>query len=179
MPKEYEVVVLGCGGVGKSTLMARFVTGQFVEVCEPTIEECHRKEIDVNGNMEVIAILGLHHTFVRDMDLNIKNGEGFLLIYSIIDQQSFIDVQPLIDQIQRVKGVSSVPMLLVGNKCDLEKERVVATSDGEKKAAEWGIPFYETSALSNKNVDTVYTDVVRGILKARSSKSEGGCCSIL
>ena len=184
MPKEYKVVVLGCGGVGKSTLTARFVTGQFVEEYDPTIEEFHRKEIDVDGNMEVIEILdtaGQNHEFARGptLDLYIKNGEGFLLIYSIVDQQSFIDVQPLLDHIQRVKGVSSVPMLLVGNKCDLEKERVVATSDGEKVAAEWGIPFYETSALSKKNVDIVYTDVVREILKARSSKSEGGCCSIL
>ncbi len=179
--KEYKVVVLGCGGVGKSALTVRFVAGQFVEKYDPTIEDFYRKEIDVDGNIGVIEILDTAGTeqFASMRDLYIKNGQGFLLVYSIVNQQSFIDVQPLRDQIQRVKGVSGVPMLLVGNKCDLEKERVVAISDGEKLAAEWGTPFYETSALSKKNVDNVYTDVVREILKAKSSKSEGGCCTLL
>ncbi len=179
--KEYKVVVLGCGGVGKSALTVRYVAGQFVEKYDPTIEDFYRKEIDVDGNVGVLEILDTAGTeqFASMRDLYIKNGQGFLLVYSIVNQQSFIDVQPLRDQIQRVKGVSSVPMLLVGNKCDLEKERLVATTDGDRLAGEWGIPFYETSALSKKNVDNAFTEVVREILKSKTGSGDGGCCAVL
>lgn len=179
--KEFKVVVLGCGGVGKSALTVRYVAGQFVEKYDPTIEDFYRKEVDIDGTLGVIEILDTAGTeqFASMRDLYIKNGQGFLLVYSIVNQQSFIDVQPLRDQIQRVKGVTSVPMLLVGNKCDLESERVVKTSDGEKLAAEWGIPFYETSALTKKNVDDVYVEAVRAILRSKSSNKDGGCCTVL
>ena len=175
------MVVLGCGGVGKSALTVRYVAGQFVEKYDPTIEDFYRKELDVDGNVGVIEILDTAGTeqFASMRDLYIKNGQGFLLVYSIVNQQSFIDVQPLRDQIQRVKGLASVPMLLVGNKCDLDNERLVPTSDGEKLAGEWGVPFYETSAKTKEKVDDVYTEIVREILKAKSKDGERGCCTIL
>lgn len=58
-------------------------------------------------------------------DLYMKNGQGFVLVYSITAQSTFNDLQDLRDQILRVKDTDDVPMVLVGNKCDLEEERVV------------------------------------------------------
>jgi small GTP-binding protein len=55
--KEYKVVVLGSGGVGKSALTVKFVTGQFVEKYDPTIEDFYRKEIDVDNNPSILEIL--------------------------------------------------------------------------------------------------------------------------
>ena len=179
--KEYKVVVLGSGGVGKSALTVRFVAGQFVEKYDPTIEDFYRKEIDVDGILGVIEILDTAGTeqFASMRDLYIKNGQGFLLVYSIINQQSFIDVQPLRDRIHTIKGVSHVPMLLIGNKCDLEEERTVSTVDGERLSGEWGVPFYETSAKSKRNVEVIFIDIVREVLKSKSKKGDGGCCCTL
>ena len=58
-------------------------------------------------------------------DLYMKNGQGFVLVYSITAQSTFNDLQDLREQILRVKDTDDVPMILVGNKCDLEDERVV------------------------------------------------------
>jgi len=56
-----------------------------------------------------------------------RDGKGFLLVYSICDKQSFDKVQELREKILRTKDSSDVPMVIVGNKCDLEDERQVPT----------------------------------------------------
>ena len=63
--------------------------------------------------------------FTAMRDLYMKNGQGFVLVYSITAQSTFNDLQDLREQILRVKDTDDVPMVLVGNKCDLEDERVV------------------------------------------------------
>uniref|UniRef100_A0AAY4AND8 Uncharacterized protein n=1 Tax=Denticeps clupeoides TaxID=299321 RepID=A0AAY4AND8_9TELE len=65
--REYKVVVLGSGGVGKSALTVQFVTGSFIEKYDPTIEDFYRKEIEVDSSPSVLEILdNLHH---NDCDL--------------------------------------------------------------------------------------------------------------
>uniref|UniRef100_A0A3B4A2G4 Uncharacterized protein n=1 Tax=Periophthalmus magnuspinnatus TaxID=409849 RepID=A0A3B4A2G4_9GOBI len=55
--REYKVVVLGSGGVGKSALTVQFVTGTFIEKYDPTIEDFYRKEIEVDSSPSVLEIL--------------------------------------------------------------------------------------------------------------------------
>uniref|UniRef100_A0A3P9I3C3 Uncharacterized protein n=1 Tax=Oryzias latipes TaxID=8090 RepID=A0A3P9I3C3_ORYLA len=123
--REYKVVVLGSGGVGKSALTVQFVTGSFIEKYDPTIEDFYRKEIEVDSSPSVLEILDTAGTeqFASMRDLYIKNGQGFILVYSLVNQQSFQDIRPMRDQIIRVKRYERVPMILVGNKVDLEGER--------------------------------------------------------
>lgn len=84
-----------------------------------------------------------------------KNGQGFILVYSITSQASFNDLIELRDQILRVKDTPNVPMVLVGNKCDLEDERVVSKERGQALAREFNCTFMETSAKNRVNVDEV------------------------
>ena len=56
-----------------------------------------------------------------------RTGEGFLLIYSITSRQSFEEIMTFQQQILRVKDKDYFPIIVVGNKCDLEKERVVSS----------------------------------------------------
>jgi len=88
---EYKVVVLGSGGVGKSALTVKFVTGKFVEKYDPTIEDFYRKEIEVDGAPSVLEILDTAGTeqFSSMRDLYIKNGQGFIVVYSITSVQTF------------------------------------------------------------------------------------------
>ena len=77
-------------------------------------------------------------------DLYMKNGQGFVLVYSITAQSTFNDLQDLREQILRVKDTHDVPMVLVGNKCDLEDERVVGKDQGKLyiKALNLFVKFY-------------------------------------
>lgn len=78
-----------------------------------------------------------------------ENGQGFALVYSITAQSTFNDLQDLREQILRVKDTDDVPMILVGNKCDLEDERVVGKEQGQNLARQWNnCAFLESSAKS-------------------------------
>ena len=59
-----------------------------------------------------------------------RTGQGFLLVFAITSRSSFDEVNTFREQILRVKDKDRVPMVLVGNKCDLETERQVTTSEG-------------------------------------------------
>ena len=85
-----------------------------------------------------------------------KNGQGFVLVYSITAQSTFNDLQDLKEQILRVKDSDEVPMVLVGNKCDLEDERVVGKDQGLNMARQFGsCSFMETSAKAKIGVTDV------------------------
>merc|ERR1712107_934546 len=90
------------------------------------------KQVEVDGQQCMLEILDTAGTeqFTAMRDLYMKNGQGFVLVYSITAQSTFNDLQDLREQILRVKDTDDVPMVLVGNKCDLEDERVVGKDQG-------------------------------------------------
>ncbi|XP_037895798.1 ras-related protein Rap-2c [Glossina fuscipes] len=89
--REFKVVVLGSGGVGKSALTVQFVSGCFIEKYDPTIEDFYRKEIEVDNSPCVLEILDTAGTeqFASMRDLYIKNGHGFIVMYSLTNHQTF------------------------------------------------------------------------------------------
>ena len=93
--REYKIVVLGSGGVGKSALTVQFVQGIFVEKYDPTIEDSYRKQVEVDGQQCMLEILDTAGTeqFTAMRDLYMKNGQGFVLVYSITAQSTFNDLQ--------------------------------------------------------------------------------------
>ena len=94
-------------------------------------------------------------------DLYMKNGQGFILVYSITSQATFNDLIDIKDQIMRVKDVGAdIPMVLVGNKNDLEDERVVGKQNGEALARSFGCTFLEASAKLQVNVNEVSERIV-------------------
>ncbi|KAI8640897.1 ras related protein 1b [Parasitella parasitica] len=173
--REYKLVVLGSGGVGKSALTVQFVQSIFVEKYDPTIEDSYRKQVEVDGQQCMLEILDTAGTeqFTAMRDLYMKNGQGFVLVFSITSQITLTDLHEIREQILRVKGTENVPMVLVGNKCDLENERVVSREKGMALSQQWGgKPFYETSARFKINVDEVFYDVVRQINKQNPLKEK-------
>ena len=151
-------MVLGSGGVGKSALTVQFVQGIFVEKYDPTIEDSYRKQVEVDGGQCMLEILDTAGTeqFTAMRDLYMKNGQGFVLVYSITAQSTFNDLTDLREQILRVKDTDDIPMVLVGNKCDLEDERVVGKDQGMGLARQFGnCAFMETSAKAKIGVNDV------------------------
>lgn len=108
-----------------------------------------------------------------------KNGQGFVLVFSIIAQSTFNDLPDLREQILRVKDKDDVPMVLVGNKCDLTDQRVITTDQGEDLARKFGCAFLEASAKTRVNVDQIFHDLIRQINKhsppPKQQKKKGGC----
>jgi Ras-related protein Rap-2C len=96
-------------------------------------------------------------------DLYIKNGRGFLVVFSLTSWQSFLDVRTVREQILRVKGTDNVPMCLVGNKCDASLQRQVTPDDALALAQAWTCPYVETSAKMATNVNDTFAEIVREI----------------
>lgn len=92
-----------------------------------------------------------------------RNGEGFLLVYSITSRQSFEEINTFYQQICRVKDRDVFPMVLIANKSDLEKDRQVSSHEGRDLARNFGCTFVETSAKQRVNVDEAFFHVVRDI----------------
>jgi GTPase KRas protein len=100
-----------------------------------------------------------------------RTGEGFLLVYSITSRQSFEEIMTFQQQILRVKDKDYFPIIVVGNKCDLERERVVTEQEGEALARQFGCKFIETSAKSRINVENAFYDLVREIRRYNKEMS--------
>ena len=177
--KEFNVVVLGSGGVGKSALTVKFMTGAFDEKYDPTIEDFYRKEINVNGSAAMLQLLDTAgaEQFASMRDVYIKNGQGFIVVYSTANVKSFIDIQPLKEQITQAKDSTVSSIVLVGNKCDLVAKRQVSQKEGKELAKGWKCSFFETSAKTGYNVSNVFSEVLYLILK-RKAKQTSGCCGL-
>ncbi|KAF2103733.1 putative ras small monomeric GTPase [Rhizodiscina lignyota] len=167
-PREYNIVVLGTGGVGKSCLTAQFVQNVWIESYDPTIEDSYRKTIEVDGRQVVLEILDTAGTeqFTAMRELYMKTGQGFLLVFSITSLSSLHELEELRAQIIRIKDDERVPIVLVGNKCDLEEDRSVSRVRAFGVSQSWGnVPYYETSARRRQNVDDVFKDLCRQIIR--------------
>ena len=94
-----------------------------------------------------------------------KNKDGFLLIYDITKRKSFEGLNHWIEQINN-NSIKDVPIILLGNKSDLNSTREVSTEEGEKLAQEKGYNFLETSALTNENecIDTGFRILIESFL---------------
>jgi len=185
-----KIVVLGSGGVGKSAITVQFVQGIFVEKYDPTIEDSYRKLVEVDNEQYMLEILDTAGTeqFTAMRDLYMKNGQGFVLVYSIIAQSTFNDLPDMREQILRVKDTDKVPLVLVGNKCDLADQRVITTDQGNALAQKFGSGFLEASAKTKVNVEEIFYTLLRQIPidkkgggkkgGAAGGKRRGGCMII-
>uniref|UniRef100_A0A8C6UI49 small monomeric GTPase n=1 Tax=Neogobius melanostomus TaxID=47308 RepID=A0A8C6UI49_9GOBI len=166
----HKVIMVGSGGVGKSALTLQFMYDEFVEDYEPTKADSYRKKVVLDGEDVQIDILDTagQEDYAAIRDNYFRSGEGFLLVFSITEQESF----NLVVQILRVKEEELIPLLVVGNKCDLEERRQVQTEEAAAKSLEWGVPYVETSAKTRANVDKVFFDLMREVRKKKMSESK-------
>ncbi|KAB5562896.1 ras family-domain-containing protein [Coniochaeta sp. 2T2.1] len=165
--REFHVVVLGAGGVGKSCLTAQFVHNEWIESYDPTIEDSYRTQVSVDGRQVVLEILDTAGTeqFVAMRDLYMKSGQGFLLVFSITSKSSLQEITNLREEIIRIKDDENIPLVIVGNKCDLEEQRQVERAKAYSLSQRWQAPYYESSARTRMNVDEVFVDLCRQMLR--------------
>lgn len=104
-----------------------------------------------------------------------RYAQGFLLVFSITSSTSLAELADLREQIAHMKNNDpSIPIVLVGNKADLEDDRRVSRAKAFQVSQMWGnIPYYETSARRRLNVNEVFVDVCRQIIRKDSSGRRG------
>uniref|UniRef100_A0A8C5LPL6 small monomeric GTPase n=1 Tax=Leptobrachium leishanense TaxID=445787 RepID=A0A8C5LPL6_9ANUR len=168
---EYKLVVVGAGGVGKSALTIQLIQNHFVDEYDPTIEDSYRKQVVIDGETCLLDILDTagqeEYSAMRDQYM--RTGEGFLCVFAINNSKSFADISIYREQIKRVKDSDDVPMVLVGNKCDLPT-RTVDTKQAQELARSYGVPFIETSAKTRQGVEDAFYTLVREIHQYRMKK---------
>lgn len=161
--REYKLVVVGGGGVGKSALTIQLVHSHFVDEYDPTIEDSYRKQVVIDDRVTILDILDTagqeEYSAMREQYM--RTGEGFLLVYSVTSRNSFEELITYYQQIQRVKDVEYIPVVVVGNKSDLETERQVSFDEGASLAKQLNAPFLETSAKQAINVEDAFYTLVR------------------
>jgi small GTP-binding protein len=136
---DYNIVVVGCSGVGKSALIKYFI---------------------VDGDTLVIDILD---TSSDEGNTFLRMGQGFVLMFSITLWNTFREIISFRDQILHINNKEIVPMVLVGNKADLGNEREVSQIEGSELARAFSVPFFETSTKSLQNVTETFFELVRQI----------------
>jgi GTPase SAR1 family protein len=95
-----------------------------------------------------------------------KQGQGFLLVFSITSLSSLNELSELREQIVRIKEDVNVPLVIVGNKSDLEEDRAVSRTRAFTLSQQWNnAPYYETSARRRANVNEVFLDLCRQIIR--------------
>lgn len=173
---EYKIVVLGGGGVGKSALTIRLVTDNFLDEYDPTIEDSYRKSCNIDGQTCIMDILDTagQEEFSSMQDQWMREGKGFLLVYNIISKQTFDEIQILRDKILRAKDEEKVPIVIAGNKCDLEDQRQVTSADVEAwvTTLESSPPAMETSAKEKINIEECFYEVVREIRRFEAASAQ-------
>jgi len=160
------------------------VTDNFLDEYDPTIEDSYRKQVMIDEETALLDILDTagQEEFSSMQDQWMRDGKGFLLVYNITSRPTFDEVSNLYDKILRTKDTDKVPIVLVGNKCDLKEERQVSYEEGKALADGWGCPFYETSAKKKINNETCFFQLVREIRtmeqknpKKKQSKKRFAC----
>jgi len=169
LDRQYKLVVVGGGGVGKSALTIQFIQSHFVQDYDPTIEDSYRKQCVIDDKVAHLDILDTagQEEFSAMREQYMRTGEGFVLVFSVTDRSSFDEIPKFNSQILRVKDKEEFPMVLVGNKCDLEMERTVSTADAQELARNMKLPYLEASAKTRINVDLAFFDLVRAIRTAQ------------
>ncbi|XP_069762611.1 GTP-binding protein Rheb-like isoform X1 [Narcine bancroftii] len=192
--KFRKIAVLGYRSVGKSSLAVQFVDGQFLDCYDPTIENTFNKTMNFDGQdfyLQLVDTAGQDEYSIFSFSHTV-NIHGYVLVYSVTSMKSFEMIKTirskLLDMMGKIHRPSSphyespcfcqmcrIPTVLVANKRDLSKQRMVQTEEGKKLADSWGAAFLESSAKQNETVVQVFKMMIQEIEKPTGFIQERKC----
>ena len=190
--EEVKIITLGNSSVGKTSFIIKYIDNKFIEFHLTTLGvDFKQKKIKLKNGKDVhlrIFDTAGQERFKSVSASFIKKVDGVILVYDISNLGSFESINNWIKNIKDI-GKEKLPVILVGNKCDLPPDkRKVSLEDGEKKANEFNIPFYETSCLNGINIKEVFETLIENIINggrrytigdfkiAKESKKKQNCC---
>ncbi|XP_015212274.1 ras-related protein Rab-37 isoform X1 [Lepisosteus oculatus] len=160
----FTVMLLGDSGVGKTCFLVRFKDGAFLAGSFiATVGIDFRNKVvtvdSVKVKLQIWDTAGqerfrsVTHAYYRD-------AQALLLLYDITSKSSFDNIRAWLTEIHEY-AQQDVVIMLLGNKSDMNSERVIKREEGEKLAREYGVPFMETSAKTGVNVELAFLAVAK------------------
>lgn len=173
---QAKLVLLGDMGAGKSSLVLRFVKGQFYDYQESTIGAAFFSQTlavnDITVKFEIWDTAGQerYHSLAP---MYYRGAAAAIIVYDITNMDSFARAKKWVQELQR-QGNANLVMALAGNKSDLASKRKVELEEGQKYADENGLFFMETSAKNAQNVNEIFYEIARKLPKAQPVQPAGG-----
>ena len=176
----FKILTIGESLVGKTSILRRYVDNKF--------ERHHLATIGIDYQTKTLKIkdkeikLKIWDTAGQERYRNIANhaykgADGIILVYDITDELSFSKISDWMEQINSNLSRNEIGIILIGNKSDI-KERAVDKIKGEEKAKEYGIDYYETSALNGNGIKEAFEGLTKQILKIYRIKNNVGSRTI-
>ncbi|GAM28383.1 hypothetical protein SAMD00019534_115590 [Acytostelium subglobosum LB1] len=177
--KNFKVVILGEGCVGKTSLIQRYTQNNFSDKYMMTPSAGYsQKMVNMSGKRVCLTIWDTagQDRFHALGPIYYRDSQGAIIVYDITDGDSFIKAKTWMKEIKTQLG-SAIQMCLVGNKSDLERARVVQPEEAESYAASVGALHYTTSAKLNKGVEELFLDLTKRMftMKPLGSDSKPTC----
>lgn len=165
--------MFGLGAVGKTSLIHRFLYGKFDDNYTATIEDDYRQVITYNDHIVDVTVLDTagSYQFPAMRKHAIQNGQGFLLVYAFDNPHSLGEVDRIFTEISSLKAeeCNKLPIILVGNKSDIEK-RIISNEQISELLQSWQgrVEHIETSAKNNTNVSIIFNKMISIIDDAKT-----------
>ena len=167
-----SIGTIGDSQVGKSAMTEIYLNREFSEEYLTTIGiniNTKDTKIIINGEEKEIKVkiwdTAGQEKFKSISTQYIKNCDGILLIYAINNKKTFENIENWLNEIENKKKKNNIPLVLIGNKIDLEKEREVSFQEGEKLAQIYNMEFFECSAKDKINVNECFNCLIELIFQ--------------
>lgn len=169
-----KVLLLGDTSVGKTNLLFRFIENDFIESHLSTIGFDFKSQVvtledNTSIKLQIWDTAGQERFMAITRNLFLR-AQGILLVYDITEINSFNHIKTWIESIRNVSEV--MPIVLLGNKSDMEEKRKVTHEEGQRLAQEYNLQFLETSAKENSNVREAFITITKEILKSYKDNTE-------
>ncbi|XP_069472080.1 ras-related protein Rab-17 [Ambystoma mexicanum] len=172
MPFSFKLVVLGSSGVGKSSLVMRYVKDDFREL--PSTVGCafFTQLVCLNNTtikFEIWDTAG-QEKYHSVCHLYYRGANAAILVYDVTSKETFIRAQLWLRELEREFSAGDITIALIGNKTDLSAERQVTSQEAQIFAEDNSVLFMETSAKDNYNVSEAFLAVAEELLQHEQHK---------
>ncbi|MBN1214887.1 MAG: GTP-binding protein [Candidatus Lokiarchaeota archaeon] len=169
-----KLITIGDGGVGKTTLLHRYVEGNFVDTTTMTIGvEFLVKEIQIGDTLCQLNLWDIsgQERFFFMVDKYMRGASGALLLFDITSMRSFVNLGKWVKIVREHNTLQEdIPIVLIAAKCDLEEFSMVGDVLAKKAQEKINLTDYiKTSSKSGLNVDLSIETLVKNILEKRES----------
>ena len=164
-----NIMTLGISSVGKTSFIFRFTENTFQNLFISTIGIDYKVKIIEIENIKYKLIFydtAGQEKFKSVAPNLIKKAHGIIIMYDITNKSSFDSIPDIIKNIKEEKG-NDFPMILIGNKKDLEQDREIKKEEGEELASKNGIEYFEISNKEGINIQEAGFSIVNKILETR------------